>query len=258
MSKLRSVNTSFWSDPFIEGLSAEEKLIYLYFITNEKTNMLGIYELSLRKMSFELGISEEIISNALKRFEILRKVKYQNNYVILKNYMKHQKYNTNMKKSAIECYLNLPKCLIDSNIKIDKSNTLEAFETLSNGLGMVRKEEVEYETEIEEENKDTIYYFLSLDLAKENDKEAYALIKNYFMYLDTLFPNDKKIQTRDFPIKEYTVPARKLVKLYSFDEIETIIKFAGKDEFWSQNITNLASIEKNWQSIKSKYKKSCI
>ena len=53
MSKLRSVNTAFWSDPWVEDLTPSEKLLYIYFITNEKTNMLGIYELSIKKISFE-------------------------------------------------------------------------------------------------------------------------------------------------------------------------------------------------------------
>ena len=108
MSKKRSVSTAFWSDPFIEDIAPEYKLLFLYLITNEKTNMLGIYEASKRKMAFETGLSLECIKDALEVFERLGKVKHVDNYIILVNYMKHQKYNTNMKKSAIETFNQLP------------------------------------------------------------------------------------------------------------------------------------------------------
>jgi len=153
MAKLRSVSTAFWSDPFIEELTPSEKLLYIYFITNEKTNMLGIYEVSFKKICFETGINKETVIKAFEVFQRLNKIKYEHGYIILVNFMKHQNYNTNMKKSAIETYLSLPKVLIDSNIKLDKNNPSEAFETLSNALGMVRKVEVEYEDEYKDEGE---------------------------------------------------------------------------------------------------------
>ncbi len=174
MSKLRSVSTAFWSDPFIEDLTPVQKLLFLYLITNEKTNMLGIYENSIKKISFETGIKKDDVLNALKAFESVGKVKYINNYIILVNYMKHQNYNPNMKKSAIDIYNNLPNDLKASDIIIDKSNPSEGFESLLKCLGMVRKIEVEYEVEEESEDKEEketrVFNFKNalLDLGIEN------------------------------------------------------------------------------------------
>lgn len=175
MSKLRSVSTAFWSDTFIEELSPNEKLLFLYLITNDKTNMLGIYELSIKKMSFDTGIDKDIILKALKKFEILSKVKYVKNHIVLVNFMKHQNYNTNMKKSAIDIYNELPNELKNSELSISKDNPLEGFERLSNHYGMVSKEEVEleleYEIEEEKEIKDTpsafSFYYELLKLGAE-------------------------------------------------------------------------------------------
>ena len=116
--------------------------------------MLGIYESSIKKISFETGIKRDDIEKALKEFERLKKVKYVNNYVILINYMKHQNFNTNMKKSAIDVYNSLPNELKVKGVTISKSNPLEGFETLLNCFAMVRKVEVEYEVESEKESKD--------------------------------------------------------------------------------------------------------
>jgi hypothetical protein len=176
MSKLRSVSTAFWSDPFIEDLTPNEKLLYLYFITNEKTNMLGIYEVSIKKISFETGITKETVSKALEVFERLNKVKYIDNYIILTNFLKHQHFNTNMMKSAIDCYIDLPKTLKDSTLILDKNNPLESFQTLSNALLMVRKVEVEYELEIEVKDEKEKEIFLAKNFEKnEHHLQKYIL-----------------------------------------------------------------------------------
>ena len=170
MSKLRSINTAIWSDTWFEDLDPEEKLLFMYLITNEKTNMLGIYESSIKKISFETGINKERVSKALKGFEKVGKVKYINNYIILINYLKHQNFNTNMKKSAIDVYNNLPKDLKDSSIKVSKDNASKGFETLINHFGMVRKVEVEYEVEYEvEDNTYRKFAHLSLTVDKFNE-----------------------------------------------------------------------------------------
>lgn len=191
MSKLRSINTAFWSDTWIETLDPNYKLLFLYLVTNDKTNMLGIYEASIRKISFETGLDIETVENGLKAFERINKVKYIDNYIILVNYMKHQNYNTNMKKSAIDIYNNLPKELRCSNIDVSKSNPSKGFETLLNHYGMVRKVEVEVEVEdeievevedeVEEKKPDDDSYFNFDDLRLkylQNDKIVKAVCNN--------------------------------------------------------------------------------
>tara|TARA_Y100000758_G_C16064082_1_gene425619 strand:+ start:1783 stop:2454 length:672 start_codon:yes stop_codon:yes gene_type:complete len=176
MSKLRSINTKFWSDPFIEDLSPVKKLLYIYLISNDKTNMLGIYEISISKISFETGIRRDDVEKHLNYFENKNKVRYVNNHIILINFLKNQKYNFNMMKSAISIYNSLPDSLKNEKIlKLDKS--LKGFETLCNGFGMVSKYEIEYEEENKEENKEEIYReFKHLKLYNH---EFYKLNKHY-------------------------------------------------------------------------------
>lgn len=186
MAKLRSINTVIWSDPWFEDLDSEEKLLFIYLITNEKTNMLGVYETSIKKMSFETGIKKDKIESTLKKFERHHKIKYHNNMVVLLNFLKHQHYNTNMLKNAIDCYNSLPE-----ELKLSKHGTLakdsEGFETLLNHFGMVRKIEVEVEVEVEEEKEnkpkskiftppileDVINYFFENGYSKESAAKAF-------------------------------------------------------------------------------------
>lgn len=114
--------------------------------------MLGVYEISIRKVSFETGVPVSDIENHLKKFESDGKIRYAENRVVMLNYLKHQKFNLNMKISAVDCYNDLPNSLKMPKIsKLPKD--LEGFQTLCQGFGRVRKVEVEVESEGEGETK---------------------------------------------------------------------------------------------------------
>lgn len=93
MALKRIVNTEFWSDDkVIENFSPEDKLFFLYLLTNPHTTQLGIYKINKKIMSFELGYSIETISILLDRFENKYKIiKYSNetSEIAIKNYLKH-------------------------------------------------------------------------------------------------------------------------------------------------------------------------
>jgi hypothetical protein len=180
MSRLRSVSTAFWSDPLVEELNPHEKLLFLYLITNEKTNMLGIYENSVKKTAFETGLTTAQVEAIYKRFEELGRVRRLNGWLMVLNFAKHQNYNTNMKKSAIDCYLALPEELQNPDLQIDRDNPAEGFERILNHLGMVRnpsvtvrKVEVEYEVEVEREDE------TEKEAAKAVDLEFEEIWKTY-------------------------------------------------------------------------------
>jgi hypothetical protein len=177
MSKLRSINTIIWSDTWFETLSVGQKLLFIYLITNEKTNMLGVYEVSTRKISFETGLKETEIEKYLLDFEKSNKIKYKEHRVIMLNFLKHQNYNFNMMKSAIDIYNDLPSSLKIENInKIERDK--EGFETLCKGFGMVRKVEVEVEVEIEDETEDEIKNESELILTHPLQNYIVSTLKN--------------------------------------------------------------------------------
>jgi hypothetical protein len=117
---------------------------------------LGVYEVSIKKIAFETGIDKLTVEKALKRFERDGKIKYAVNRVILYNYLKHQSFNFNMKKSAIDCYNNLPIELKDNDLPKVIERSDKGFETLCEGFGMVRKIELELEVELEVEEEEEI------------------------------------------------------------------------------------------------------
>ncbi|HHT7143151.1 TPA: hypothetical protein ACTZ34_005106 [Bacillus cereus] len=69
MAKYRHVHTSFWSDARVsEEMTPEDKYFYLYLMTNEHTNQIGVYQITRKQMAFELGYSIESAKALLDRF----------------------------------------------------------------------------------------------------------------------------------------------------------------------------------------------
>ena len=62
----RGFQTELWTDPFIQGLSPEAKLLFIYLWTNKHCNQAGLYEISLKTMAFDTGLSIETLPGLIK------------------------------------------------------------------------------------------------------------------------------------------------------------------------------------------------
>lgn len=66
----RIIDTTFWTDEKVMSLfSPEDKLFYLYLMTNPHTTQLGVYRIINKQMAFEVGYSSEVIEVLIDRFE---------------------------------------------------------------------------------------------------------------------------------------------------------------------------------------------
>ena len=70
MALYRPVHVTFWQDAkVIEDMTPEDKLFYLYLITNPNTSQIGIYQITKKQMAFEIGYSTGSINALMDRFE---------------------------------------------------------------------------------------------------------------------------------------------------------------------------------------------
>lgn len=149
-AKLRSVNTKFWEDPFVEGLKPDEKLLFLYLLTNPLANMLGIYEISVKRISYDTGINQDRVKKIFKGFESVGKALRENDYVIMPNWLKNQSLNSNMQTGALNIYNDLPNWLRD---RINEK-PLKGFKSLRNAMLNMKgnmKGNMNIEDEVEKE-----------------------------------------------------------------------------------------------------------
>jgi len=78
MAIFRNVNMSFWTDPkVVDDYTPEDRYFMLYALTNNYTNIIGCYEISIKQMSNDLGYTKDVVENLLKRFiEIHKTIDY--------------------------------------------------------------------------------------------------------------------------------------------------------------------------------------
>ncbi len=158
--KRRSVNTKFWDDSWISSLTTEEKLLYIYFLTSPLSNLLGIYEITLKRISYDTGLTQDKISKYLKSFERMRKAIFIADYIVLFNFIKNQSFNPKMETGARQLFSDLPNILKD---KLKEYGIID-YDSLSNGIDSIEQKEKEkeyekeYEKEIEKEKEINISF----------------------------------------------------------------------------------------------------
>ena len=81
MAHYRQIHTEIWSDPWFEELGPADKLLFIYLFSNKRTNIIGLYDISVRVIVFESGLTTEQITAALERFERAEKVYYEDGTV---------------------------------------------------------------------------------------------------------------------------------------------------------------------------------
>jgi hypothetical protein len=102
MATFRKLHTTFWTDPFVEELTQEQKLFYLYLITNTKTKQSGIYEISKKYIAYETGFSIKEVNDLLQFFQEKGKIDYsaEFNEIMISNW---NKFNYNSSYQSIIC-----------------------------------------------------------------------------------------------------------------------------------------------------------
>ncbi len=145
--KRRSVNTRFWDDPFVEDLNPNEKLLFLYLLTNPLTNLLGIYEITVKRIAYDTGLKTDTIRNGLEGFEKVKKAFFVDNYIVLPNWLKNQQLNTNMKVAVVKEFNDLPNRIKDSIL----GNGSKGLGNDTKGFRMIMERLDKYEREIESE-----------------------------------------------------------------------------------------------------------
>ncbi|MDR2803529.1 MAG: hypothetical protein LBB22_04485, partial [Treponema sp.] len=110
-TKQRYISTSIWSDDWFDSLSEREKLVYFYLLTNERSNIVGIYPCTLKNIRVEMGITREEIEAIMSKFAEAEKAFYFKCYVIIPKGMKHQKLRERKKLflAARAILISLPK-----------------------------------------------------------------------------------------------------------------------------------------------------
>lgn len=93
MSKYKPLYSSIWTDNHFENYSPEKKLIYIFLLTNQYVEKSGIYKISIRQISFNTGVINDIINDVINELINEGKIQYdfKEGIIFIKNLFKYQK-----------------------------------------------------------------------------------------------------------------------------------------------------------------------
>ncbi len=230
MAKQRIINTRFWIDDYISNLDPIEKLMFLYFLTNPATDISGVYELPIKNIALDTGIEKEMVLKIMGRFKRDKKIFYEDGWVAIKNFAKHQ----NLKNSKIltgikEGLSRAPKSIQDKlYMTHDDSSHLNSNLNLNSNL----KSEVSDSPKIEVikfTEKDTEMVNLLTSLIKQNNPawEIRGSPEKWAEDINKIFRIDKR----------------------TYPQIEYMIRWTQKDSFWSQNILSAAKLRDKFNDL---------
>lgn len=66
MGNYNPVYRSLWSNQRFSGLKPDEKLVFLYLLTNEKTQQTGIYQILLKQIACDCNLDLEPVADAVQ------------------------------------------------------------------------------------------------------------------------------------------------------------------------------------------------
>lgn len=167
MAIYRSVHTTFWTDTKVaDKFTPEDKYFMLYCLTNNYTNLIGCYEISIKQMAYDLGYSKDSVEHLLHRFVDVHKMidyDFKTNELFIKNWHKYnwttseklekpliaaisKVKNINFKEELIDIYNSREKVNIPYPYGIDTTDTdtITNTNTTSNSNSEIIKEIIDY------------------------------------------------------------------------------------------------------------------
>lgn len=88
----RRIDTKIWQDPWVECLGPDEKLLFVYFSTNECCNQAGLYQITQKRISFETGINVNRLDAIIKKLHP-KIITFNPNWVWVLNFVRYQSQN---------------------------------------------------------------------------------------------------------------------------------------------------------------------
>ncbi|MED1565767.1 hypothetical protein [Bacillus paramycoides] len=248
MAKYRHVQTSFWSDARVsEEMTPEDKYFYLYLMTNEHTNQIGVYQITRKQMAFELGYSIESVKALLERFINHHELVVYNEETRELCILNWGKYNLNKGGKPIEdCIkkelksikdLSLVKLVLErteNTLLVQKVSVYAGLDDTSHDTSTIRGQK---EKEKEKEKKTPRHKFETCDT-------------NAAKYLfEKIKENNLKQKQPNFDswANEFRLMREKDNR--ELQEIKDVIDWCQADPFWQGNILSPKKLREKFDQL---------
>jgi len=250
MGKYRKVDPRIWNDEKFNKLSDRGKLAFFFILTHPHMTALGAMRASIPGLASEIGWTEKAFREAFQEALAKGMLKHDKkaSFVWLPNFLKYNKPESpNVIKSWVAALDYLPECPLKSKlIQQVKDFTKALPEAFGEALPKAFRKtmpnhEQEQEQELEQEQDNTF--------SPNSDEFRHAKL----LY-DLILGNDPKAKKPN--MQNWTNEIDKLHRLdkRSFEEIEAVIRWCQKDDFWHTNILSAGKLRSQFQQLILKMK----
>ena len=188
MGVKRVVDTSFWTDGKVDEFSPEDKYFMLYLLTNPFSKQLGIYEISIKHVAFQLGYSVDAVKVLIDRFQNKYKIilfSEETNEIAILNFLRHSIVKGG--KPVADCIYKEMSFVKDKSLIDAVFSRLQGRDglnfTISNIINSyLNKKEKENEKENDNENDDDD------ENDNENDNDNERIVHDSYHDTSTIRP----------------------------------------------------------------------
>ena len=246
--KQRLMRDTFWTDNYVEKLIPDEKLVFIYLLTNPLNNIAGIYEIRRKRIAFDTGFDVDVVDNILDRFKKDGKVLLYDEWIVIVNHIKNQALNPSILKGCRRILLELPEDMrvqITGWVQAGLLNLTLLNLTLLNLTSFFSQDESE-EKEIVESSK---YNFEEIDM------------KFAELLEDKVKANFKSQASKKTNLESWAETFRKIRKLdeHTPEEIYFTIcwvqggevgdQILPEHDFWSANVQSPSKLREQWYKL---------
>jgi DnaD/phage-associated family protein len=176
MAKFRVIHIDFWKNPIVlEEMSPEDKLFYLYLLTNANTTQIGIYKITRKQMAFDLGFSIESVHTVMDRFIHHHKVIRYNpetRELAIKNWGKDNLYKAG--KPVMDCIYSELKEVEDTSLIQYVSEPIQKQEIRSLYLSFCEQEMLVIDQEEIDQDEENTYIDPEMEERSEEMADSFA------------------------------------------------------------------------------------
>lgn len=250
MAKNRMINTKFWIDTYISELEPSEKLLFLYFLTNPYSEICGVYEIPIKYISLETGLDVKIILKIIEKFEKDEKIFYENGWVAIKNFAKHQLDNPSIKIGVVRSLSLAPKNLVDKIQSVHRLPTVTDSQLYLN-LNLnsnLKSTEQSSETIKERKLKQTerpFVYSDELEKMKTSNRKVDRIVALYWIEKNYNFENWDQYKSNIGIDLHQAV----LLKGYNSSQVKKVIEFCKEDSLKNHYEWKLSTVVKKIPGI---------
>lgn len=134
MAKQRIISTKIWDDTYFTELNPNEKLIFIYLLTNWLTNLSWIYEIQIKRISYDTWIWIQDIKKIIDKFTEDKKIYLFEGFIMIKNFIKNQNLNPSVKKWIEREISLIPKNILSYFLSLNKDNLIEYINDINSLL----------------------------------------------------------------------------------------------------------------------------